>query len=331
MKHLFYAVTLIILSACSYNARPSYALDEAQALMDDNPEEAYNKLNALDISTLGDSAEIARWALLYSEALAANHLYTPSDSILKIAINYYSANDCPLELKRAVALGDSIRRLSASSPDPLLEARYIQKEKEYTVYVERLKREQAILIALVLITLTLAVILWQRQRLKLKESQNSLLMAEAAGLKEQIRRRNDDASELQCRLHELLDTRFTLIDSLCGTYYESQGTKNERKAITDKVKAEIEAVKNDPQIFADMQKAVNSCRDNILSKIKTRYSAIKPEEYRLAVYLACGLSSRAISLLLGETVDNVYKRKSRLKLRLKALQSPDSPDFMTIF
>lgn len=309
MKHLFYIISLLLLCACGYTSRPSYALDEAQALMTDDPRQAYEKLNALDVSTLGDSATIARWALLYSEALAANNLYAPSDSILKIALSYYSRHDCPLELRRAESLKQSIGRLSSSVPDPLIEARYIQKEKEYYLYVERTKREQAILIALIIITLTVAVILWQRQRLKLRESQNELLMAEASGLKEQVRLHNADASELQRKLHELLDTRFSLIDSLCTTFYESQGTKNERKAVADKVKAEIEAVKSDPLIFADMQKAVNSCRDNLLDKLKADYTDIKPEEYQLAVYLACGLSSRAISLLLGESVDNVYKRK----------------------
>ena len=115
----------------------------------------------------------------------------------------------------------------------------------------------------------------------------------------------------------MLDTRFALIDALCQTYYETQGTKTEKKAIVEKVKSEIECVRTDS--FADMEKAVNDCRDNILATVREDFPEIKPDDYRLLVYLACGLSTRTISLLLDETVDVIYKRKSRLKARLKNL------------
>ena len=45
----------------------------------------------------------------------------------------------------------------------------------------------------------------------------------------------------------------------------------------------------------------------------------KPTTTKLAVFLASRLSTRTISLLLGESVDVVHKRKSRLKMRLKAI------------
>lgn len=69
------------------------------------------------------------------------------------------------------------------------------------------------------------------------------------------------------KLHGLLDKRFSLIDSLCQTYYESQGTKSERNAIVDKVKTEINSVRT--ASFPEMEQAVNDCRNNILEKVKT--------------------------------------------------------------
>lgn len=80
-----------------------------------------------------------------------------------------------------------------------------------------------------------------------------------------------------------------------------------------------------------MEQAVNDCRDNLLVKVKVLCPDIKPENYRLLVYLASGLSTRTISLLLGESVDVVYKRKSRLKARLKDTAAPFLPDIMNIF
>lgn len=72
-------------------------------------------------------------------------------------------------------------------------------------------------------------------------------------------------------------------------------------------------------------------RDNILAKIKESNPDIKPDDYRLLVFLASGLSSRTISLLLGESVDVVYKRKSRLKSRLRESAGTVDPDVMALF
>ena len=95
------------------------------------------------------------------------------------------------------------------------------------------------------------------------------------------------------------------------------------------VKREIEAVRTDS--FPRMEQAVNDCRGNLLDKVKECLPDIKPDDYRLLVYLAGSLSSRTISLLLGENVDVVYKRKSRLKARLKERVAPAFPAVMEVF
>ena len=154
-------------------------------------------------------------------------------------------------------------------------------------------------------------------------------MAEASGLRCQIDDSRSDVGRLELKLHGLLENRFALIDSLCQTYYETQGSKTERKAIVDKVKREIESVRTDS--ISDMEQAVNDCRDNILIKVKECFPDIKTEDYQLLVYLACGLSTRTISLLLGESVPVIYKRKSRLKLRLKSTGAPSCDGIMDVF
>ena len=165
--------------------------------------------------------------------------------------------------------------------------------------------------------------------MKLQSLQNEALIAEASGLKSRIDASRGDVGRLETKLRQLLDNRFTLIDSLCQTYYESQGTKTERKAIVDKVKSEIESVRTDS--FDKMEQTINDCYDNILVKVKENYPGIKKEDYQLLLYLTCRLSTRTISLLLGESVGVIYKRKSRLKFRLKESVEMLCPDIMTFF
>lgn len=80
-----------------------------------------------------------------------------------------------------------------------------------------------------------------------------------------------------------------------------------------------------------MERAVNDCCDNLLVRVKEAYADIRPEDYRLLVYLASGLSTRTLSLLIGESVEVVYKRKSRLKSRLRESVEPVCPEIMAVF
>ena len=184
-------------------------------------------------------------------------------------------------------------------------------------------------LSLVILLLAAGIIVWMYQRLKIRSLQNEALIAEASGLRIQINAGRDAVGRLEKKLRGLLENRFALIDSLCQTYYESRDTKIERKAIIEKVKSEIESVRTDS--FDKMEQAVNDCRDNILFTVKDLYPEIKQEEYQLLIYLACGLSTRTISLLIGESVDVVYKRKSRLKARLKEVVMQSCPEIMTVF
>ncbi len=95
------------------------------------------------------------------------------------------------------------------------------------------------------------------------------------------------------------------------------------------MKSQIESARTDS--FPEMEQAVNDCRDNILEKIKVSYPGIRHEDYMLLVFVASGLSTRTICLLLGESADVIYKRKSRLKSRLKESAEALNPDVMAIF
>lgn len=327
MRGLLYMIILVIITSCSYSGSQLKALDDAQRLMQNDPSAALSKLNEVDVSKFQDSATMARWALLYSEAMAANRLSAPTDTIVNIAIDYYGRHNHTAEFNKASRLKTQIQ--SSDQSDALATALYLQKEKEFLLYKERAKRELYLLCSLMILLVAAGIIIWMRQRISIQHLQNETLIAEAYGLRRQIEASRGDVSRLEMKLQGLLDKRFSLIDSLCQTYYESHGTKSERKAIIDKVRNEIESARTDS--FPEMEQAVNDCRDNILVKIKESNPDIKTEDYMLLVFLASGLSTRTISLLMDESVDVVYKRKSRLKSRLRKSTKDIKADVMAIF
>ena len=329
MRLLLYIIALLVITGCSCSdATVSRRLDEADRLMLMDPSAAMERLNDFDVAEFNDSATLARWALLYSEAMAANSYHAPTDTIVNIAIEYYSGRNTKEELQHATRLKAI---LANAAPDALASAIYLQKEKEYRLYRERAKRERYMFIGIIVMLTAAAIIAWQSQRLRAKDRENEALIAEASGLRNDLSRSRSECSARAAKLSTLLDHRFSTIDDLCGTYYESQGTKTERKVIAEKVKSIIESVKDDAGLFAEMERSVNDCRDGVLVRIRTAFPAMKPEEYRLAVYLACGLSNRTIALLLGENIDVVYKRKSRLKARLATAATGADEGFTAVF
>lgn len=327
MKKLLYIVILLLVAGCGLSNPHPTVLDEAQRLMTSDPHAALSKLNSVDISEFQDSATMARWALLYSEAMVANRLSAPTDTIVDIAVKYYGTHNRKDEFQKASRLKALIR--SADGSDALATALYLQKEKEFMLYKERAKRQLYISAVIFIFIIAAGIIIWMRQRMKLQLAENDALMAEASGLKCQIDASRGDISRLETKLHGMLENRFTLIDSLCQTYYESQGTKTERKAIVEKVRREIESLGSDS--FPEMERAVNDCLDSLLERVRKEYPAISADDYRLLAYLASGLSTRTISLLLGESVEVVYKRKSRLKSRLREHAAPSCPGVMEFF
>lgn len=326
MKALLYATIILLISACTYSSTSRMQeLDEAKALLAENPVKALERLNRYDISEFEDSATMARWALLYGEALAANNLSAPTDTIINIAIDYYEAHKLHNEYSQACSIKE---RLSAgTSSNELALALYTQKEKEFSLYRERGKRNQILLVSIIIILSAVCVILWQRQRIVVRRTQNENLIALASSLRDNLNQRQSECNALASKLSDSMINRFGMIDELCQTYYESQGSGTEKKAIVGKVKECIEALREDRGIFTEME----CCHKDFLCLFRKNFPGLKSEEYRLIVYLCSGLSNRSIALLIDESIDVVYKRKSRLKAKIANADIADKERFLTVF
>lgn len=322
---------MFVATGCGYaGSSPGKELDEARQMITTQPQGALELLNACDVAAMEDSADIARWALLYCEALAANGLKAPTDTIPAFAVEYYGSrqNDCADDYRKACKLREMI---AAGKDDALSTARYLQKEREFYLYRERVRRERITATAGALLLVALALIIWQRQRIRLQRARNDALIAETSSLSEGLRLRQEEKSGMERKLALMLRERFSDIDGLCETYFESQGTKAERNAIVQQVKTRIEALKSDGEMLGRMERCVNECSGGVLDSLRCAWPDIKECDYRLYLYLACGMSNRSIALLLGESMEVVYKRKSRLKARIKALETEESGRLLEVF
>ncbi len=329
MRFLLFFFFALVLSSCCVNSSYDRELDRVSALLPSDPTAALDMLNACEVEEFEDSATMARWALLYSEALVANHLWAPTDTIVNYAISYYGAHSCDEQFRHASRLKSLLA--GGGECDRLATALYLQKEREFRLYKERVGRTRLLYAALSVFVLCCGVIVWQRQRLRLRDAQNEALVAEASSLLDSLKRNESMCGDLRDLLVSTLGRRFDVIDDLCQIYYESQGTKSERKVIAEKVKSQIEELRSDTGLFAEMERCVNDCHGGLLDELRAAFPDLKPDEYRLAVYLASNLSNRSIAALTGVGIDVVYKRKSRLKAKIASPDQPLGSRFAVIF
>lgn len=86
-KNLF-ILSLLFLAACGTAYCPD--LNKAEALMIDHPDSSLNILEKIRIERVRGRKNKAKYALLYSQALDKNYIDVESDSIIRVARDYYA-------------------------------------------------------------------------------------------------------------------------------------------------------------------------------------------------------------------------------------------------
>ena len=91
MKYLsvFTLVSLFVFGSCSH-APTAEELNKAEQLMTEAPDSAEKILNAIPRQNLKSRAHKARFALLYSQAMDKCYIDTDNDSLISVAVKYYS-------------------------------------------------------------------------------------------------------------------------------------------------------------------------------------------------------------------------------------------------
>lgn len=103
------ALSLLCLAACSRvsdgkehrNHVISELLDSAEAVMNDNPELALQYIDSIDSHSIIGRERQARYALLCSEVLYKNSIDVDTDSLIMIAVRYYSVGNHTEQLFRS--------------------------------------------------------------------------------------------------------------------------------------------------------------------------------------------------------------------------------------
>lgn len=124
------------------------------------------------------------------------------------------------------------------------------------------------------------------------------------------------SAEMHQQLRKLFRSQFADLNNLCTGFYDSKVSKRKKDEMYLKAESSIKEMMS-PASISDLDRMINSTFDNILEKLTTGVDWLEKRDIMLIRLYLAGFSAKSINVLTGETIDNVYKKKTRILSRLE--------------
>lgn len=219
---------------------------------------------------------------------------------------------------------------------PLLSIKndYIQAENKYMQLKVKMHKTQKHFAIIILCISICCITIYFRRRIQEKNTEMLGYIEVATDLEKTLIEKCQEiesisnnlgviGSELKTSegyISEIFYKQYELLNKLTSTYYETHVCNKDMEAIYKQVSLEIERLSSDKKAISQLENFVNRYRRNIMNTIRTHLPDLTNMDYRLLCYLCAGFSAKAISIFTGDSTNNIYVKKSRIKdaiLKLK--------------
>ena len=247
-KVIFFLIFTACMASCVRDSGAGCLLDQAEMQLEMHPDSAFVALDSLDRSSLNTPELRARHALLYSIALEKCGIAMTSDSIINIAVDYYTRTNDKVNSKNAelwrsrilehagqVSPTDTLRRQNAR----IIQERYADKME----LVEKRRLTWAVILAaLAAIALCIALIRRYARKLRGKPDDRSMeLIRERLGVLDKVLASHISSDDKAWKISEeeiesLMSDRESFLISTKIVFKESHPafiSELEKKGLTD--------------------------------------------------------------------------------------------------
>lgn len=180
-----------------------------------------------------------------------------------------------------------------------------------------------------LMIITFGVILFRK-----KQAINSLtresLLNNLHSLAAEVQRITADNIAKDQSIKKLFRERFHFIDDFCKVGYETYSDKIEQKRMLATIRDKFTEITNDDGFLKEVGTLFDTYHENLHSDFHRDFPTIKNIDEKLFVLTGCGFSSNSIAFLLDESLENIYRRRSRLKNKIAQSDSPRKEDYLNL-
>ena len=263
------------------------------------------------------------------------------------------------EYKKALTLFENVTFIQDSILSKTLSQSVINTQKDYfkrqaEYDAERLHMKNTIILLIVIasaITLASISYFWYRKvkdKEREKELETSRLIDRISKVRNELislqREKDEQISSLtralesenqeamsgfREQIYSLYQTRFRFFDNICRQYYSFGMTAAKQKQIFKVVEENIGEVSDDKEIMA-LEEIVDAFRGGVMKKLRAEFPRFKEEDFKVMCYWYAGFSPTAMCVFMKvDDINDIYKRKSRLKARIEKSESPNKDFFIS--
>lgn len=139
-----------------------------------------------------------------------------------------------------------------------------------------------------------------------------------------------ELDEARRKVERMLSERFKEINAILSRYYDGQHSVHVKRQLSEEIKLLLSEFSNNQTKLTELREYLDCNADNVYSDFERDFPNLQSHDYLLFLYNGLGMSSTAISLLLGVDKESVYNRKGRLKIRIKSVQPHRMNDYLSI-
>ena len=173
------------------------------------------------------------------------------------------------------------------------------------------------------------------QVIRIGAESNKLLRKINEDLQGQLNLLKSNSEELESALEDLRKTfvstykdKFTAIGELCSAYMDLDNRVDKKDYIIRRVEHLISYISDDEKQHARFEQQINKDLNNIVKHLKADLGVIDKKESRFICYCIVGFEPEMIGSILGLSLSNVYTKKSRLREKIRNLESPYKDEYL---
>ena len=139
-------------------------------------------------------------------------------------------------------------------------------------------------------------------------------------------------SSLQQSYIQLFKNQFDTVSSLCKTYMKNQGKPEETRktAVYGKVKDILAFIGKDKKQQELFEEQINHDLNNVVARLKADLGKVSEEDSRFICYTIAGFDPNIVATFLNLSLSNVYTKRSRLRDRIRQLDSPYKDEYLRV-
>lgn len=230
---------------------------------------------------------------------------------------------------------DTIVRSTLQRPIQSAQRDYFKSQSDYNELKLKANQQRQTYIISIAILIFSITFLYIRIKIKSKNEEIARYIEITHDLQETLISKNNDVEDINKevklmndKINTLFYKQFSMIDKLSNTYYETHCSKKEKEAIYNLTRKEIEKLQDDKKHIAELESIINYYKGDIMDIARSSLPEFKESDFRLLCYFFAGFSAKAISIFTGDSIGNIYMKKSRLKTKIQNSTTKNKDDIL---